>query len=105
MSTSGLDSFRTRIDDLDRQIMALLADRLQVCAEVAAYKKQHAIPMMQPDRVEAVKSRCAALGASRGLRGDFVKDLYGCIIGEACRLEDEIIGARDGVSDTDRANV
>jgi chorismate mutase len=105
MSTTGLEPLRARIDDLDRQITALLADRLQVCAEVATYKRQHAIPMMQPDRVEAVKDRCAALGASKGLRAEFVRELYGRIIDEACRLEDEIIGAGDGVSGTDRPNV
>lgn len=108
MSTTGLDPFRERIDNIDRQITTLLADRLQVCAEVAAYKKQHAIPMMQPDRVEAVKDRCAALGASKGLRAEFVKELYGRIIDEACRLEDEIIGdgaAHGAASGNDRANV
>lgn len=93
-TNSGLEPFRKRIDELDHQITTMLAERLKVCAEVAAYKKNNAIPMMQPDRVEAVKGRCAALGASKGLRPDFVRALYALIIEEACRLEDEIIAAR-----------
>lgn len=91
---AGLEPFRKQIDDLDSQITTLLAKRLEVCAAVAKYKKENSIPMMQPDRVEAVKDRCAALGASKGLRPDFVRTLYALVIEEACRLEDEIIAAR-----------
>jgi chorismate mutase-like protein len=91
-ATEGLAPFRHRLDEIDRQLTTLLAERFRVCAEVARYKKQHGIPMMQPDRVEAVKQRCAKLGAEKGLRPDFVRTLYSCIIQEACELEDAIIG-------------
>ena len=47
--------------------------------------------MMQPARVTAVKQRCAALGEQHGVAGDFTHALYTVIIGEACRLEDDII--------------
>jgi chorismate mutase-like protein len=88
----GLEPFRKRINDIDRQITTLLAERFQVCREVATYTGEHRIPMMQPDRVEAVKKRCSELGMDKGLRAEFVRDLYSRIIQEACDLEDEIIG-------------
>jgi chorismate mutase len=75
----------------DQQITTLLAQRFKVCAAVAVYKKNHNIPMMQPDRVETVKKRCAELGIQKGLRAEFVRELYSRIIQEACDLEDEII--------------
>ena len=92
--TEGLEPFRNQINDLDEQITNLLARRFEVCAEVARYKKSHDIPMMQPDRVEAVKQRCAELGVKKGLRSQFVREIYSRIIQEACDLEDEIIGHR-----------
>lgn len=89
----GLQVFRARINALDDTLIDVLARRLQICAEVAAYKRIHAIPMMQPDRVEAVKSRCSTRAQERGLDAAFARDLYDRIIGEACALETRIIEA------------
>ena len=89
--TQDLSPFRDRIDALDDQIVALLAERLAVCAEVGHFKAAHGMAVMQPDRVAQVKERNAARGAKAGLRPDFTRALYGLIIDEACRLEDEIL--------------
>ena len=86
-----LSEARTEIDALDEQIMALIGRRLDVCRGVAVYKMQHDMPMMQPARVDAVKNRCAAMGETHGVDGTFTRNLYGLIIGEACRIEDEIM--------------
>lgn len=89
---SSLEDFRREIDKLDAVLLETLGKRLAVCAEVARFKKSNNIPMMQPARVEMVKDRAAALGGKHNLRPEFVRELYGQIIGEACRLEDDIIG-------------
>jgi chorismate mutase-like protein len=83
--------FRARIDALDNDIIRAVATRLAICREVALFKKTEGLAMMQPDRVEAVKNRAAAAGVAVGLDRDFVVDLYSLIIGEACRLEDELM--------------
>ena len=56
---SGLQPFRRRLDELDEQIARLLGERFEVCREVARYKSEHEIPMMQPERVVAVPSQGA----------------------------------------------
>jgi len=89
---NSLEDFRREIDKLDAALLETLGNRLAVCAEVARFKKSQNIPMMQPARVEMVKDRVAALAERHHLRPEFVRDLYGKIIAEACRLEDEIIG-------------
>jgi prephenate dehydrogenase len=91
MSQSPLDAFREQLDALDSRIIELLAERLEICKNVARYKKSAAIPMMQPGRVQVVKQRVAERAQQRGVNPEFVQELYGLIIGEACRLEDEII--------------
>ena len=89
--TQDLTQFRERIDALDDQIVALLAERLGICAEVGHYKAERGIAVLQPDRIVAVKERNAERGEAAGLRPDFVRALYGLIIDEACALETEIL--------------
>lgn len=87
----SLEPFRERIDAVDDALVDLLAERFDICAEVAAYKRAHGIAMAQPARMEAVKSRCADRARARGLDAGFARDLYDRIIDEACALETRII--------------
>jgi chorismate mutase len=88
---SGLELFRARLDELDDAIARLLGERFEVCRDVARYKSGHAIPMMQPDRVAAVRARYLARGAEAGLPPDFSAGLFELLIAATCRMEDEII--------------
>nr|WP_202877281.1 chorismate mutase [Brevibacillus laterosporus] len=90
-----LEQFRVEINQLDAKLVELLGQRFSVCLEVAQFKKEQQIPMMQPDRIEIVKQSCRELGQQHGVNGDFIDSLYTLIIGEACRLETEIIGVED----------
>ena len=90
----ALTALREKLDGVDDRLIACLADRLDVCVEIAHVKKTTGIPMMQPGRVQHVKDRCAALARQRGVSGELVTQLYALIIEETCRLEDEIIGER-----------
>ena len=67
--------------------------RFDICRDVARYKAAHDIPMMQPDRVIAVRERYLARGTSVGLPTTFSSDLFEVLIAATCRLEDEIIAA------------
>jgi chorismate mutase len=79
---------------MDAELVALLGRRLKICREVAAYKRQTGIPMMQSGRVQQVKERARLLAATHGIDEDFILAIYDQIIGEACRLEDRIIDAK-----------
>jgi 4-amino-4-deoxychorismate mutase len=99
MSAAGLEPFRRRLDAIDDEIARLLGERLQICREVAAYKSEHGIPMMQPDRVKIVRERYLARGAEHALPQDFTSDLFDLLIATTCRLEDELmdeLAAADG---------
>lgn len=83
--------FRRELNALDAEIVRLLGQRFGICRAVAHHKREHGIPMMQPGRVAEVKERCAQLAREHGMDPDFARRLYGMIIDEACRMEDEII--------------
>ena len=60
---------------------------------VAAYKRAAGIPVRLPDRIEAVKARCAERGAGLGLGPAYVREIWSRIIEETCRIEEHLIGA------------
>lgn len=90
-ASEGLEPFRRRLDGIDDGIAKLLGERLQICREVAVYKSEHEIPMMQPDRVKVVRERYLARGAEHDLPREFTSDLFDLLIATTCRLEDELM--------------
>lgn len=52
-----LQELRNRIDDIDSEILALFSKRMDVCRDVAAYKKEHDLPVMQGGREKQVLDR------------------------------------------------
>lgn len=91
MSAAGLEPFRRRLDVIDDEIAKLLGERLQICREVAVYKSEHEIPMMQPERVKIVRDRYLARGAENDLPEEFTSNLFDLLIATTCRLEDELM--------------
>jgi 4-amino-4-deoxychorismate mutase len=90
-STAGLEPFRRRLDFLDGEIARLLGERFDVCRQVAHHKREHDIPMMQPERVIEVRERYLARGAEVNLPPDFTAALFELLIGATCKMEDELI--------------
>jgi 4-amino-4-deoxychorismate mutase len=95
---SGLEPFRRRLDALDEEIVRLLGERFQVCREVAGYKRDNEVPMMQPDRVTQVRARYDQRGDEAGLPHDFTSSFFELLIDSTCRMEDELIAGMDGRS-------
>lgn len=88
---SGLEPFRARLDVIDDEIARLLGERFEICREVAVYKSEHEIPMMQPDRVKIVRERYLARGAEANLPAEFTADLFDLLIAATCKAEDELM--------------
>ena len=88
---NGLQPFRDRLDVIDDEIARLLGERFQICREVAVYKSEHEIPMMQPNRVEIVRQRYLDRGSQAQLPADFTGSLFDLLIAATCREEDELM--------------
>lgn len=96
MSQNGLDPYRRRLDGLDDEIARLLGERFEVCRDIARYKLAHEIPMMQPERVVAVRERYLARGEEANLPADFTGALFELLIAATCKEEDELMAALEG---------
>ena len=88
-----MEPFRRRLDALDEQIARLLGERIDICREVAGYKRENDVPMMQPERVIEVRERYLRRGAEVELPSEFTAALFELLIGATCKLEDELIDA------------
>ena len=88
----GLERMRAELDQLDKQLLQSVRDRIRICLRIGEYKRENSIPMMQPHRVNLVHERACQFGLENGIDTDFLRQLYDTIIAETCRLEDEVIG-------------
>lgn len=82
-----LGDLRQRIDDLDRQLVAVLTQRIAVCHEVAHLKEHSDTPIIQPDRVRNVLESRRQLAIDSGIDPDFVEDVMRVVLAETHRIE------------------
>ena len=45
-----ITEFRTKIDEVDDEIVRLFVKRMEICAEIADFKKEHGLPINVPSR-------------------------------------------------------
>ncbi|ATQ27915.1 chorismate mutase [Rhodococcus ruber Chol-4] len=86
-----LDGLRTELDRVDARLLDTVRDRLRICARIAHLKQRHAIPMLQPGRMQVVHARAESYAHRNDMSPEFLHSLYALLIAEACRVEDLII--------------
>jgi chorismate mutase len=72
---SSLDEVRSCIDDVDRQLVKLLAARRGFVLQAAAFKKTDA-DVRAPARVEQVIAKVRGLAGAEGIEPELVEALY-----------------------------
>ncbi|MFD8493633.1 chorismate mutase family protein [Amycolatopsis sp. NPDC059657] len=92
MPENLLEALRSQLDRTDERLLDILRTRIGICVDIAEYKREHDVPMMQPHRIGIVQRRAARYGEANGVDTDFLRRLYDLIIAETCRVEDLVIG-------------
>ena len=90
-TTEGLTQLRKQIDELDNQIMDILAKRMRVCREIGHYKKEHNMTVLQASRYNEILSKRGVQGSLCGMGPDFVAKVFENIHEESVRQQIEII--------------
>ena len=91
VTTEGIHELRQQIDELDNQLMNLLAKRMRVCREIGQYKKEHNMTVLQPTRYGEILDKRGAQGSLCGMDGEFVKKVFESVHEESVRQQMEII--------------
>lgn len=82
---------RTEIDDIDRRLVELVAERFGVVERVAAVKAANNIPARIPSRIAAVVERREAAGRGAGLPRGAAAQIWKTIVDETCKFEEGLI--------------
>ena len=69
---------RHQIDDIDNQLVALFKARMQVAADVAEYKRENGMPVLDASRERALLSKIAELSGEEF--EDYTRTLYSTIL-------------------------
>lgn len=84
---TDLSALRARIDELDHDLVRILAERLAVCEEVARYKEHSDTPIIQPARVRDVVTTRRQWAIDAGIDPDFVEQMFRVLLTETHRIE------------------
>ena len=83
----GIASLREQIDEIDAELLRLLADRQRLSGEIGAYKAANNMPVLQSDRYREMIERRTALARKLGLDESYVKAVMELIHRESVRLQ------------------
>jgi 4-amino-4-deoxychorismate mutase len=92
VATGSLETLRAELDRLDECLLDVVRKRIECCLDIARFKREHGVPMMQPHRIHIVQQRAARYAEHHGIDPNFLRRLYELIIGETCRVESLVIG-------------
>ena len=84
---ADLGDLRQRIDAIDAAIVGLLADRMNVCREVAEIKETTGAAVIQPARVRDVLASRRQWAIDAGVDADFAEQLFRTLLSETHRIE------------------
>jgi len=79
---------RHTIDELDHQIIDLLAQRMEISGDIGKLKKRSNISILQPERWEKMLQQRIFSGKARGLQDQFILRLYQTIHDESIRYQE-----------------
>ena len=90
-ATESLRALRKQIDALDDKIIEMLSKRMRISREIAEYKKEHNMAVVQPGRYDEIISKRGAQGILCGMSSDFMRSVFESIHEESVRQQIELI--------------
>ncbi|MCO4098460.1 chorismate mutase [Gemmatimonas sp.] len=85
--THALASLRSDIEQVDAELMACIARRMQLAREIRVVKQRAGQPVLDPAREAAVVMRAAERARAAGLPEDEIRALYWKVMAVARRVQ------------------
>ena len=86
VTAPDLDALRRSIDEIDSRLLALIEERVRLVLSVGDYKRQHGLPIYDPERERKLIERLTA-EAREPLEPGTVRRIFERLIDESRRLE------------------
>lgn len=90
-TTEDLRDLRGQIDELDNQLLELLAKRMRVSKEIATFKKEHSMTVVQTGRYDEIMNKRVAQASEMGMDKDFMRIVLEAIHEESVRQQVELL--------------
>ena len=90
-TTEGLETLRRQIDEVDNQLLELLATRMRISREIGTYKKQNNMTVVQTMRYSEILEKRGAQGTLNGMSNSFIRDIFEHIHEESVAQQIEIM--------------
>lgn len=92
---SLIAAFRTQLDEIDNELMHLIARRMQISREIGEVKKENGLTVFQPYRYKESVEKLAEHSAIHSLDNDAVKEIFEVIHSESIRQQLRIVNNMD----------
>jgi len=93
-TTEGLKELRRQIDEIDTELLELLARRMRVSREIGQFKKEHRMPVLQMGRHDEIMQTRVGAAKEMDMDADFMRTVLQAIHEESVRQQLEILNAR-----------
>ena len=84
-----LKEIRQEIDSIDRQLVNLFCQRMDLSAHVAEYKKENGLPIIVPEREQQILRQITEQAGPE--MAPYLRELYAAIFEESRRYQAEVI--------------
>jgi chorismate mutase len=88
---NDLEKLRERLDNLDRELLEVLASRMSVVEQLGEYKRDNNVAVLQLDRWKKVHTSRADWSKSLNLYPEMVEELFKLIHMESIRKQTEVM--------------
>ena len=86
-----LADLRSEIDDIDSELLQLLSRRMDVSAQIGAYKKKNNVTVVQMDRWKKILADHIATGKDIGLSEELVVSVFEAIHQASIERQSDIL--------------
>lgn len=90
-STESIEALRSQIDECDNSLLDILAKRMRISREIATYKREHNMTIVQATRYNEILDKSGAQGVLCGMSDEFVRTIFERIHEESVRQQLEVI--------------
>lgn len=90
-TTEDLSGLRRQIDELDDQLLELIAKRMRVSKEIGTFKKEHDMTIVQTDRYDEILTKRISQATEMGMNPEFMRVILEAIHEESVRVQLDIL--------------
>ncbi len=89
-SLAALAQCRSEIEELDRRLVALLAERVALGRKTAVLKRAAGLPILDPQREAEVIRRAVATAREHDLPVEAVREMFWQVVGLSRRAQEDV---------------